>query len=434
MRPQYLTARSLVCLIPLAMGCRVGFEPVAGRDGDVDDTPPSQQVEISVQGHGVALIAGGEPCADRCLYDGAVEVSAWAGEGWELASFSGSCAGAGPCTALAGTSVALTFRQAPITANIVFVTSVDAPKTGLAALDALCAERAAVASLPGSYVAFVSTSNVDARARIGSARGWVRVDGLPVFDTIVDIPSTTPLRGVALTELGALRSDFVMTGSTTVGARTGNECANWTSTAGSVDGGRSDWSWFYALGNSGAACSTSSPVYCFGTSQTQPVSLAPAPAPMGRYVFVTPDSYPVGGGIAAADARCASDASAASLPGSYRAVLATTTQSAGDHIGGTAGLWRRPDGVVVSFAGLDAPSLDAVIMVDAAGAVSQGNDTLFGATSLTALGTATCDDWTSSTAPLRIDVLTISSAPFLRGGTPPSCASGARLMCAQAPP
>lgn len=45
----------------------------------------------------------------------------------------------------------------------------------------------------------------------------------------------------------------------------------------------------------------------------------------GRLAFVTDDVFQPGGGIAAADALCQREASAAGLPGTYCAELATST-------------------------------------------------------------------------------------------------------------
>ena len=106
-------------------------------------------------------------------------------------------------------------------------------------------------------------------------------------------------------------------------------------------------------------------------------------------------------------------------------------KSAADHIGGTAGPWRRPDGVVVAYDKLDQDVLDAIPNQTPGQTHPTGTNTAhFGATSMTALGTATCSDWTSQSAP-ELNFLFDSMRPWLRIGTPPSCASTSLLMCAQ---
>jgi len=69
--------------------------------------------------------------------------------------------------------------------NIAFVTSakyVGGQFGGLDAADKECARLALAARLPGTYKAWLSTSTEDAIDRLGSARGWVRVDGKPFAD------------------------------------------------------------------------------------------------------------------------------------------------------------------------------------------------------------------------------------------------------------
>ncbi len=68
--------------------------------------------------------------------------------------------------------------------NVAFLTSVTYAGNlgGLDGADAICQKHANNAGLPANqYRAWLSTSDEDAAARIGSARGWVRPDGLPVF-------------------------------------------------------------------------------------------------------------------------------------------------------------------------------------------------------------------------------------------------------------
>ena len=72
--------------------------------------------------------------------------------------------------------------------NIAFVTSTSVQISTLGGhlgADALCAQRAEAGGLPSNtYVAWLSTSTVDAKTRLAGARGWVRPDGLPFADTL----------------------------------------------------------------------------------------------------------------------------------------------------------------------------------------------------------------------------------------------------------
>jgi hypothetical protein len=74
-----------------------------------------------------------------------------------------------------------------------------------------------------------------------------------------------------------------------------------------------------------------------------------------------------GGGIAAADAICASDASAAGLSGNFLALVSVTGQSVTSRFAATpmGTQWVRPDGVMVAKAPFT--ELEAPINVDLAG-------------------------------------------------------------------
>jgi hypothetical protein len=92
------------------------------------------------------------------------------------------CTGLGSCqvTIASAASVTANFSQPP---NIMFTTSTlqsAASLQGLAGADALCMKLAANANpkLSGKYVAWLSTRDVSASSRLGSASGWVRTDGL----------------------------------------------------------------------------------------------------------------------------------------------------------------------------------------------------------------------------------------------------------------
>ena len=69
--------------------------------------------------------------------------------------------------------------------NLAFVTSATVTgNIGVAGADAMCAQAANNAGLAGTFVAWISTSGVNAIDRITGARGWVRTDGASVMDTI----------------------------------------------------------------------------------------------------------------------------------------------------------------------------------------------------------------------------------------------------------
>jgi hypothetical protein len=111
---------------------------------------------------------------------------------------------------------------------------------------------------------------------------------------------------------------------------------------------------------------------------------------------------PSGGGVAAADSLCASEARAAGLPGSFKALLSAERVSAASRFDLRGPPWVRTDGVPVveHAADLARSSLIAPIDVTATGAYVGWNTTWTGARTPGDPGTSasTCSSWTS-TAP-----------------------------------
>ncbi len=120
--------------------------------------------------------------------------------------------------------------------KVVFVTSSThrGDLGGLAGADAICSARAAAASLPGTYVAWLSTSTVDARDRLsepGSA-GFVRTDGALVAVSIADLLDGALQNPLEFDENGSGPSSFVdavWTGTSSAGTGSGAYCSDWTS-------------------------------------------------------------------------------------------------------------------------------------------------------------------------------------------------------------
>ncbi|HUS32796.1 MAG TPA: hypothetical protein VMZ53_30050 [Kofleriaceae bacterium] len=425
----------VVVLVALA-ACRGHFDDRVDTSG-IDATSRTA-ITLSVQGHGVVLVDGHAPCADTCTYDdGVLNLSTWSGDGWQLSGFSNTCATATSCAAQPGESVTVSFARSPITANLAFVTTQLSPRTGLAGLDMTCATAASAAGLSGTFLAFASTSTVNARDRFASSRGWVRTDGLALYDTISDITLNTRPRSVSLDEIGMLIPDgtVAVTGTNENGNVNTQTCNDWTSASAALQVTviYPAWVGIYSVSNVNTSCNSPTRVFCMQNDRNVPLPPV-APAPMGRYVFVSSQTWVPGGGIASADAECATEAAAANLSGTYAALLATTTMTAAEHVGGVRGLFRRTDGVVVSFEGLDAPELDAAITMTAGGTFASAGtlDSILGASSLNVVGDGTCSDWTDSTAVGRKGFFAVSTTPFARIFAP-QCNFANRLVCVQLP-
>jgi hypothetical protein len=142
---------------------------------------------------------------------------------------SGGCSGTGACTLTltTNTTVNAGFKLRP---NIIFVTSTmsDGNLGGLDGADRTCMERADAASIRGNFVAYLSSTGaggpIHAPSRVGTATGWVRVDGRPVMESVTQMHLGTLMFPPQLTETGAdvAPTDFpyVWTGTSTAGTFT----------------------------------------------------------------------------------------------------------------------------------------------------------------------------------------------------------------------
>ena len=337
-------------------------------------------------------------------------------------------------------------HDAGITANVIFATSTlqSADLGGLSGADALCAARATAAGLPGTFVAWLSTSTVTASARLGNAaRGWVRTDGLPFADTAAQVGQLMTYYPPSLDEFGHSipSGDTAFTGVATNGSTlptTATTCADWTdgtSTTSPLGGygypndGTSGWSI-----NSSEACNVSAHIYCMEIDKSVPVS--PAPPPAGsRTVFESSTVFNPASGIAAADTICSSEATTARLSGNYLALLATTTATASSRfVAGSA--WYRPDGVEVfpTLTALTDANLMGAITVTADGASNVSEVMASGATNLftAAVASSDCSDWSVSTgSTYYFGVSTSTNNGFFRQATLPCSSLEAHVYCLQ---
>jgi len=394
---------------PASLAVTVGWADVPGQDFKARG-----MLSVSVSGSGlVTSVPAGINCGSTCaaVYDAGttVTLSATAATRSVFSGWSGAgCSGTGTCTLTLATATAVTafFDRW----NAVFVTSTTyqpGALGGLAGADDACQARAAAAGLPGTYRAWLSTSGagaVDAIARLGSARGWVRPDGKPFVDTTTDLAGGRIMYPPRLDESGNdLGQVFALTATTADGTLhpLTTTCSDYTDTNASgifVGGWASAGSGMFTVFDF-RSCSAWGHLYCFGVDQSR--ALGPTPV-AGRRAFVTNAFFTTGGGLGAADALCASEASAASLPGTFLAALATTTASASSRFDTTGAPWVRADGLALTptaAALFSTPYMDVAFNVNADGTAWFGNYGVWGgASSWSSVGTAasTCDDYTST--------------------------------------
>ena len=294
-------------------------------------------------------------------------------------------------------------RDSVAAANIVFATSTaQLPTTfgsDLAGADALCAARANAAALPGTFVAFLSTSMINAGDRLAGARGWVRPDGRPFADQVDDLVNGTIVFPPRLDEAGNDLGGAHVVSGTQGGGTASTSCSDYSDPAGMIRFGSTDGTYEAWFTRGFDPCNQPARIYCFGTSLARPVTITPE---IGRRAFVTVGTFAPGGGVAAADALCASEAQAAGLSGTFQALLETSTAGAASRFSLSGATWVRLDGVPIvdSPAQLATGILNTSLSVTAAGAHLDGAVTFTGATTndLASPQPApdTCSDWTTS--------------------------------------
>lgn len=228
-------------------------------------------------------------------------------------------------------------------ANYAFVTAgrYSGALGGVTGADALCASEGAAAGIPGDYVALLwSADRPDPAAALAGSRGWTLPTGEWLADQPVDVAT-----GAYFHPLNALPSGARLDRTDYEGMRF------WT---GQVDGTCNDWQSTGGLGDQafvpqrtrlsdgGLACAGPYRLACFERGHAVTPVLPPV---THKRLFVTAATWTPGGGVASADARCATEATAGGL-GPSQALLATDV-SAVQRIGAATTIYQQPDGILV---------------------------------------------------------------------------------------
>jgi hypothetical protein len=142
---------------------------------------------------------------------------------------------------------------------------------GLAAADAICISSATDAGLyrPGSFRAWISNSSTRAPNRFTYDGPWVRLDGVPVADSLQDLTNGSIFAPINLTETGKyMYPATVWTGTTQYGYIHSHNCSNWY--AGDrpevgLGGVNVEWTgrWSGRSADSGPYCEYPAALYCF---------------------------------------------------------------------------------------------------------------------------------------------------------------------------
>jgi hypothetical protein len=316
---------------------------------------------------------------------------------------------------------------------------------GLGGADAICAARAKAANLPGkTYVAWLSTSTVNAASRLNGASGWIRPDGKPVLNNVEDIAKNKFFYPPRLDESGNDLGEGpeVITATTENGTlitgATDTTCGDFMSgvavpnmyvLAGLASANSSLFTSFFGL-----PCDQLTRLYCFGIDYQAQVVLTP---PVARNAFMTKSDWTPGGGITTADTLCQSEATAAGLTGTYKALLAPSGSTIASRFDTSGSPWTRVDGTWLALsAGLffQGTTFVAPPNLTADGSVYYGEQNLWtGAATPSTVGTAasTCVDWSSTSGQGVAGVAGDSSVREFFGELTQTCDWGFKLACLQ---
>jgi hypothetical protein len=271
---------------------------------------------------------------------------------------------------------------------------------GLSGANANCNTLAGAAGVPGKFVAFLGTSTQSAFANLGSARGWVRPDGLPFTDTVANFQNNNVMW---YPPIYSETMSIPTTGVFFTGARTTNTCSDWTSATDMAVGGDNPYSAMaYFFNIDGFSCASET-YLCFGTDFNSQVSVTPV---AGRRLFTSSEGFDPSKGVGAADTLCQNEASAAGLanPTHFLALLSTTTTAAQSRFNMNGTPWVRTDGVLAASttANFMAGNFTASPSVTQTGAYSPTNYAWVGSkagpSAVAASTQEDCNNWTDTTS------------------------------------
>jgi hypothetical protein len=466
-------AKNATCAImftfkPAAGGARSGRLTISATTGGMatlDVTATGlYRITVSTVGTGtVTSVPAGIACGATCtglFAPGSITLQARPtnGSAFRFASWGGAIASGCPgvfhdCTftLAASTTASATFTQ--LGNNLIFASrAAFLPNLGSAqAYDAKCNAAATAAGINdaagAAYVALTSSSTSLATSRLGSARGWVRMDGRPFVDTLAALFSfVDPIINPILFDENGSSSwpssgPFLMTGTNYNGAfSTGYNCADWTSLASTdlMNGGRVTVGPESAFTGGNSLCSFQAMnLICMGKTRTAP---APPIVTTGKKIWVTSGFFAVGAGQTP-DGMCQADLPAGVTTAA--ALIGYTTRAPAARLNLTAN-YVRVDGTLVGTGAelVDSAAgnsrLESGIWQHSDGTYDVSNGVWTGAPSLSDVGSATqtCNDWTDATGttPIVGESVTVDRAWWLAPNPNPCSYAFYGLFCVQLTP
>jgi hypothetical protein len=307
--------------------------------------------------------------------------------------FDGPCSGPSrSCLFTANAAASLNARFETIDRNLVFVTSQALPATnvGLAGADQFCRDRASQAHISGNFVAVLGGGSTSAVTRLGTTRGFIRLDGLPVADTVDDLFVDHRLwYPILFDEFGNPVKGYAWTGSDNFGNPAGldADCMSWTGVGTGV-----------AVHTAGSLtvpftfdCMQPHPLVCAMVNKPAPVTQPPVSA--GKLIFVTHHTWFPSAGLDAAQEICTEE----QAPGHVSKPLLATAATPASALLVPDQLYVRPDGIPIGAgAELVTGRPRSGIWVHADGAYFVGDLIWTGSDDVTHRAASTnCDEWSN---------------------------------------
>ena len=203
------------------------------------------------------------------------------------------------------------------------------------------------------------------------------------------------------------------------------DVSRWTCGIGYPEAGGSSW-----LNMGYSSCDLPQRLYCLATDNASRVTVS---APAGaRVTFLSQPAFQPWSGPQQADRLCATEAAAACLSGSFKALLAIDWASALSRFNISGPPWVRPDGVLIAEKPSDlAGQLLAPIDVTADGRSLSNSGVWTGAADSASASQANCANWTSRGASGQgTDTVHSGGAWFFREPLR-DCESAASVYCLQ---
>lgn len=326
--------------------------------------------------------------------------------------------------------------DAPSQSNRMFVTRTAVPGNfgGRIIADALCQADASAAQLQGRFIALLAVNGV-LPAELAGARGFVRMDNLPIADTVDELLTGVPWFPImhfadGTNALTVGPTDFVAwTGTRSVAQP--RDCRQWTSVATSDAASFTYFGYTGMTGGFGIAggdCANNrAHLVCTEFEHQTPLRPPVAPLDAGL-AFALGASFDT---VAEADALCAARARARAAPQQFLALLPLDGAAASSRFDLAGPPWQSADGQLL------APTRAAFLAMqwDTSLALLApfGATIAIGAASFTATPTAAtdCDQWRTNngtfTARLSADGEQFSPLPLATAML--GCATRAGFIC-----